>query len=206
MWASSHSRGSTIGSLGGEVNYSRLSEEDLVGRFCDGDVVAFEVFVERYSRTIYNFALRLIGNAADAEDASQQTFIQAFESLGRRPAGTPVRPWLFQVARNKCIDILRRRHGSVISRLEAAEESAQPDPRDDRPLPETLYERAELQQLLEEAIAALPLRAREVVTMRYVADLTFAEIGEALGMPENTARTLFHRAKADLRAYLQGRL
>jgi RNA polymerase sigma-70 factor (ECF subfamily) len=188
------------------MDYGRLTEEELALRFRDGDAVAFEMFVERFSRAIYNFALRLIGNPADAEDVTQQTFIQAFESLPHRPAGTPVRPWLFQVARNKCIDMIRRRHSGIVSRLEEDEERSQLEPADERPLPEALYERAELQQLLEDAIAALPLRAREVVTLRYVAELTFGEIGEALGMPENTARIVFHRAKSQLRAFLQLRL
>ena len=60
--------------------------------------------------------------------------------------------------------------------------------------------------MLQEAIATLPLRSREVVVMRYMGELTFAEIGRSLGMPENTAKTLFQRAKASLRVYLRKRI
>jgi len=80
------------------------------------------------------------------------------------------------------------------------------DPPDQEPLPDQAFERAELQHLLQDAILTLPLRSREVVTMRYLGDLTFAEIGGALGMPENTAKTLFQRAKTRLRAYLARRM
>ena len=68
------------------------------------------------------------------------------------------------------------------------------DPVDIAPLPAELYEHEELQQILRDAISALPVRSREVVLMRYLGELTFAEIGQALGMPENTAKTLFQRA------------
>ena len=113
---------------------------------------------------------------------------------------------LFQVARNKCIDMMRKRRTVPLSRLERDESEGQIDPVDTAPLPAQLYEHEELQEILRDAIASLPLRSREVVVMRYVGDLTFAEIGRALGMPENTAKTLFQRAKASLRVYLRKRL
>src|SRR5205823_5582453 len=111
------------------------------------------------------------------------------------------------VARNKCIDLLRKRRTVPLSSLERGEsESPQFDPADRAPLPAEVYEREELQQILQEAIGSLPLRSREVVVMRYVGELTFAEIGRALGMPENTAKTLFQRAKSTLRVYLRKRI
>jgi RNA polymerase sigma-70 factor (ECF subfamily) len=189
------------------MDYARWPDEELVRRFRDGDTIAFEELLDRYSRAIYNFALRMLGNGDDAEDASQQTFIQAFESLpGTRP-DAPFRPWLFQVARNKCIDLIRRRRTVPLSSLQREEdEPVEIDPPDTRPRPEELYERAELQQILQDAIADLPLRTREVVVMRYVGELTFAEIGESMGIPENTAKTLFQRAKPALRTAIRKHL
>ena len=189
------------------MDYRRLPDEDLVRRFREGEAAAFEALVERYSRSIYNFALRLLANGADAEDASQSTFVQAFESLNRRPPAAPLRPWLFQVAHNKCIDLIRRRRTVSLSTLDISDpEIGEVGPPDPAPLPPEIYERAELQELLQSAIGLLPVRAREVVIMRYVNDLTFAEIGEALGIPENTAKTWFQRAKGALREYLRGQL
>jgi RNA polymerase sigma-70 factor (ECF subfamily) len=183
------------------MDYDRWPDEELVRRFRDGDTIAFEALLDRYSRSVYNFCLRMLGNTDDAEDTTQQTFIQAFESLPGTRSETPLRPWLFQVARNKCIDLIRRRRTIPLSSMQREEdEPVEVDPPDPRPRPEELYERAELQQILQDAIADLPLRTRQVVVMRYVAELTFAEIGEALGMPENTAKTLFQRAKPLLRA------
>src|SRR5205823_8652528 len=113
------------------------------------------------------------------------------------------RPWLFQVAHNKCIDLLRRRRAIPRSQLERDDdEQTEAEPMDADPLPEEIYERRELQELLRSAIDHLQPRAREVVLLRYVGDLTFAEIGSSLGIPENTAKTTFQRAKHQLRSYL----
>ena len=189
------------------MEYTSLPDEELARRFREGDAAAFEALLDRYSRSIYNFALRLLGDPADAEDAAQQTFIQAFESFPPSRPDASLRPWLYQVARNKCIDLLRKRRTIPLSSLERTDsETPQIDPVDVAPLPSDLYEREELQQVLQEAIGSLPLRSREVVVMRYVGELTFAEIGRSLGMPENTAKTLFQRAKSALRVYLRKRI
>lgn len=188
------------------MDYARSPDDELLQRFRGGDTVAFEELIDRYNRSIYNFALRMLSNRDDAEDAAQQTFIQAFESLpGTRP-DVPLRPWLFQVARNKCIDLIRRRRTVPLSVPQGDDEQVEIDPPDRRPRPEELYERVELQQILQDAIDELPMRTRAVVVMRYVGELTFAEIGESLGLPENTVKTLFQRAKPQLRASIRKNL
>ena len=203
----SDSRSEDLGRSPGEIERGSLPDEELGRRFRDGEVAAFDALLDRYSRSIYNFTLRLLGDPADAEDATQQTFIQAFESFPAARPGASLRPWLFQVARNKCIDLMRRRRTVPLSTLERDDdEGPQLDPADAAPLPGELYEREELQQILQAAIATLPVRSREVVLMRYVGELTFAEIGRSLDMPENTAKTLFQRAKVTLRAYLRRQL
>ena len=189
------------------MEHGSLPDEELARRFREGDAAAFDALLQRYSRSIYNFALRLLGDPADADDATQQAFIQAFESFPAARPGASLRPWLFQVVRNKCIDLLRKRRTVPLSTLEREEsEASQLEPADNLPLPSELYEREELQQILQDAIATLPARSREVVLMRYVGELTFAEIGRSLNIPENTAKTLFQRAKGPLRVYLRKRL
>ena len=187
-------------------DFSFLPDDRLAEEFAAGDFAAFELLVQRYNGPLYQMAARLLRNQTDAEDAVQQTFIQAFESLAAKKPAVPVRAWLFQVAHNKCIDLLRRRRAIPRSQLEReAEEWTEAEPVDAEPLPEEIYERAELQELLRSAIDDLQPRAREVVLLRYVGDLTFAEIGSSLGIPENTAKTTFQRAKQQLRSYLRAR-
>lgn len=190
--------------VGPAVEYAALSDETLATSFVAGDQAAFEALVTRYARPLYNFAFRFVGNGDDANDVAQSTFLQAYTHLARVRLDQALKPWLFQVARNKAIDVLRARRQVVFSQLERDEEDLSPIEQipDREPLPEDLTERADLQRILAEAIGGLAPKYREVVALRYTTDLTFKEMGDALGLPENTVKTLFQRAKVRLRAAL----
>lgn len=186
-----------------------LSDSELAARFLGGESRAFEALVTRYSRPVFNFVYRFVGDYDEANDVAQTTFIQIHSSLPTARLDMPLRPWIFQIARNKALDHLRRRRAIQFSALESDEdegESVVDRLADPDPLPDELFERRDLQRVLAEAILALPPRNRAVVTLRYVNGLTFGEIGQALEMPENTAKTLFQRAKTMLRAKLMPRL
>lgn len=189
---------------GGVVDYAALSDESLAANFLAGDLNAFETLVLRYSRPIYNFAFRFVGNAADAEDIAQSTFLQVYTHLASARLDEALRPWLFQIARNKAIDTLRARRQLVFADLDRHDDELAflEDIADPAPLPDALAERSDLQRLLSEAIDSLPVKYREVVALRYTTDLTFKEMSEALGLPENTVKTLFQRAKGHLRKIL----
>jgi RNA polymerase sigma-70 factor (ECF subfamily) len=105
-----------------------------------------------------------------------------------------------RVARNRCIDLIRRR------RTVAWEEGETDEPIDAEPLPDELVERADLQHLLAEAIQQLPPAYGEVVALRYAAERSFGEIAAIVGCDEGTARVRFLRAKTRLREYLRTRL
>jgi RNA polymerase sigma factor (sigma-70 family) len=110
-------------------------------------------------------------------------------------------PWLYRVARNRCLDLLRQRRilPMDLPREDEQELDALAAIADSGPSLESLAERHDLRRLLAEAIAGLPPKYREVVVLRYEGDLTFGEIAETLGIPENSAKTLFQRAKGMLR-------
>ncbi len=165
-----------------------------------GDATAFETLVRRHQGPLLSFCTRFLGQADDAADVVQETFVQLYGHLDRLSEREPLAPWLFRVARNRSIDVIRRRR--TVS-LTLSDEAAFPDPVDQQPLPDELAERADLQRLLERAIASLPPAYGEVVALRYAADRSFAEIAEILGCDEGSARVRFHRAKAFLRPYLR---
>src|SRR6266699_3281027 len=133
----------------------------------------------------------------------------AFEVLVHRYS-EPLKPWLFQVARNRCLDDIRqrnRRRTTHFSELESSNDEEElpslvsiPD---SSPQPEELAERHDLQQRLHQAIQALPPKFRAVVFLRYAGQLSFSEIAEALNMPTATAKTYFQRAKPMLCANLR---
>lgn len=175
-----------------------------------GDSEAFEMLVKRYSSTLFNFICRFLGDYDQASDVLQQVFVQLYISLSNLHANKPLKAWLFQVARNRCVDELRRKHAIHFSELELGGDDDELSPLaampDEGPLPEELAERHDLQECLQRAIEELPPKFRAVVLLRYASQLSFSEIGHALNMPEATAKTYFQRAKPLLRATLRERL
>ncbi len=171
-----------------------------------GDEQAFEVLVHRYSTPLFNFICRFLGDYDQACDIVQQVFLQLYISLPTLRVGEPLKAWLFQVARNRCLDELRRKHAVHFSELETTSDEDELSPLavmpDTSPLPEELAERHDLQKHLQQAILALPPKFRPVVLLRYTAQLSFSEIGRTLHMPEATAKTYFQRAKPLLRSAL----
>jgi RNA polymerase sigma-70 factor (ECF subfamily) len=164
---------------------------------------AFEALVRRHQVPLFNFCLRMLGQAEDAADVAQETFVQLYSHLERLDVHEPLAPWLFRVARNRCIDVIRRRRTVPLTVTDDADNSLHAlEPADDEPLPDELAERADLQRLLTRAIAALPPTYSEVVALRYAGDRSFAEIAQILECDEGAARVRFHRAKAVLRREL----
>src|ERR1700730_5069779 len=171
-----------------------------------GDQYAFESLVHRYSTPLFNFIYRFLGDYDQACDILQHVFIQLYGSLPTLRTDKPLKAWLFQVARNRCLDELRRKRAIHFSELESANNEDELSPLaampDNSPLPEDLAEYHDLQQSLHQAIQTLPPKFRAVVSLRYAAQLSFSEIGLALDMPEATAKTYFQRAKPLLRKAL----
>jgi len=168
------------------------------------DPAAFEMLVRRHQAHVYNFCLRMLGQPDDAADVAQDTFIQLFGNLGRLDEREPLTPWLFRVARNRCIDVIRRRRTVPLEPTDvSSDEPHTHEPATDEPLPDELVERADLKRLLGEAIARLPTMYADVVALRYAAERSFAEIGLILDCDEGAARVRFHRAKALLRQELR---
>jgi RNA polymerase sigma factor (sigma-70 family) len=181
------------------------TDEALGERVQRGDAQAFEELVERYHRPLYHFTYRLLGRAEDAEDATQDTFIQVYNALPGARLDVPLRPWIYRIARNRCLDMLKRKRPVAFSAmlLDEDDEAAGLDVPATDPLPDELAERADLQRVLGAAIDALAPAYREVVALRYAGDLQFGEIAAVLGMPENSVKTRFQRAKVALREALR---
>ena len=178
----------------------------LVQQALAGNSVAFEKLVERYSVPLFNFILQIIKEYDPACDVLQDVFLKFYLCMPKLDMHRPVKGWLFQVARNRCIDELRRRRVTHFSELEMDLDEDEASPltalADSAPLPEEWAERHDLQLCLHKAMQALPYKYRMIVALRYASQLSFAEIGQVLGIPESTAKTYFQRAKPLLRASL----
>ena len=193
------------------AEYTKTSLQDcsdgmLAQRSLLHDERAFETLVQRYRPLLLNFICTILGDYDLGCDVLQHVFLQLYLSLPTLKKDKPLRSWLFQVARNRCLDELRRKRSIPFSTLEMSEEEEEgswlASLRDPAPQPEEVAEHHDLQEKLQRAIDGLSPRYRSVVRLRYNGQQSFAEIGRALNIPEATAKTYFQRAKPLLRAAL----
>ncbi len=170
-------------------------DRDLLAAHLAGDSQAFATLVRRYERPVYRLALRYSRDADEAEDLAQRTFLRVLAHAGEFRAGRPFAAYLFKVAANLCKNHLRDRARLVFG---LSLESAAPEPEAGRDSLETRQRRARVR----EALAHLPNRQRQVVSLRLDAELPFAQIAEALGITENNAKVNFHYAVKRLQKLL----
>lgn len=183
-----------------------ISDGVLVQLTMAGDEDAYAMLIQRYSPSLFRFICRFLRDADTAGDILQEVFFQLYLSLSHLRIDAPLKPWLFRVARNRCLDTMRRKKVIPFSTLQTSISDDElslweiiPDP---DPLTEEIAEQHDAQLLLQQAIATLPPKYRIIVLLRYVAQLTFAEIGQALHIPTATAKTYFQRSRPLLRAAL----
>lgn len=172
-------------------------------RFLDrlraGDDRAFEELVRTYQHRVFGVALRMLGNAAEAEEIAQEAFLRAHRSLGGFRGEAKLSTWLYAIASRLCLNRLAsgERH-----RVNAGEETLMRLPSADTGAADAL-ERGERDAALQQAIASLPEERRIVVVLRDVEGLSYDEIAQALDLEPGTVRSRLHRARLDLKDKLE---
>ncbi len=185
------------------------SDGMLLRQSLAGDEYAFEALVSRYRGPLLNAIRRLLKDDDQAYDVLQFVLLRLFDSLTTLQTDVSLRGWLFQVARNRCLDELRKQrcrpalHFSELCWEDENEGIALlesiPDP---QLLPEEIVEQRDLRAVLHQAIHSLPPRFRWVVQLHCFGHLTFSEIGRTLKMPVPTAKAYYYRALPLLRSAL----
>jgi RNA polymerase sigma factor (sigma-70 family) len=185
------------------------SDGMLLRQSLAGDEYAFEALVSRYRSPLLNSIRRILKDDEQAYDVLQFVLLRLYDSQTTLQTDVSLRGWLFQVARNRCLDELRKQrcrpsiHFSELSWEDendgiALIESIQ----DPQPLPEEIVEQRDLHAVLHQAIHSLPPRFRWVVHLHCFRHLTFSEIGRTLKMPVPTAKAYYYRALPLLRCAL----
>lgn len=172
------------------------ADEELAARARAGDRQAFALLVRRHQERVFRFVLRMLGSRDEAMDLTQDAFLKAWNALpGWRPEAR-FATWLFQIARNATLDLLRRRQLVEFVPLDAdAPGEAAFEPRDAAPLPEERLADQQRIGLLERALAALPAEQREILLLRELEDMSYAEIAATLGINEGTVKSRLARAR-----------
>jgi RNA polymerase sigma-70 factor (ECF subfamily) len=173
------------------------SDEQLLGLYTRGEMEAMEVLLARYKRPLFHFVLRLVRERGRAEDLLQESFLRMVENAGTFQGSASLKTWLYRIARNLCIDELRRQKHRRHPSLDA------PQGKSDGAEGQNLYERLanvgpgpdrltvdrDLGRRLASAIDELPEDQREVFVLRQVQNLSFKEIGDITGVSENTVKS-----------------
>jgi RNA polymerase sigma factor (sigma-70 family) len=175
----------------------RSSDDAIVKRCLEGDVNAFSLLVERYQNVVYGLSYHMIGNFADAQDLTQESFIKAYITLSRIKDPAKFASWLYRITVNACNNWLRDRKGADDLPLEAVAQTgaAYSSTRS----PEEHAEAEELCISVREAIAALSERNRLTVTLYYMDGLSYAEIGSFLSLSQSAVKSRLHRAREQLK-------
>ena len=181
------------------------SDEELLAAYLRGDEEAFSILVDRYLKVVYSFVVRFVGDEHDAEDIVQETFLKAWKSAKSYNESTSkFKTWVLRIARNSAIDHLRKRKQVPFSAFDTDEGLnmlAETVP-DTAPLPDEEFAKAQDAESLNKAMQSLNPEAREILLLHYTSGLTFLEIGELLGQPQNTVKSRHHRAVLSLRKVL----
>jgi len=173
---------------------------DLLRSYDNGDKQAFDALVQRHIKSIYNFAFRMSGNEADAEDITQITFVNAWSKLHTFSRGTNFKSWLFAIAHNAAIDVLRKKRDIPVTFLENDEGPAIMNMlTDTEPMPDEITARAKDKKMLEKFLLELSIKDRELLLLYYHEHMTFAEISDMLSEPIDTIKSRHLRARHKLR-------
>src|SRR2546423_1471609 len=180
----------------------------LMLRVKQGDQTAFAPLVDKYKQPVMNLAYRMLRDVTEAEDLAQNVFVQVYKSAHRYRVASKFSTWLFTIARNLCLNELRRRSRHPAHSMDAplpgdSEEMAQQfeDKKVFAP-PETLLH-GELEQKINEALADLPENQRTAILLCRQEELSYEEIAQVLGCSLSATKSLIHRGRETLKERLK---
>ncbi len=183
-----------------------MTEQELVTRAKRGDQNAFAQLVEANQNKIYSLAYRMAGNPEDAADLAQEAFLRAWRTLPSFQGDSSFSTWLYRLTSNLCIDFLRkekrRKTAATVTSLDDEESAAPTDVPDHRFNPEEELERKELRHAVGQALLKLSDEHRQVLILRELDGLSYAEIAERLELGEGTVKSRIARARLSLRNIL----
>ncbi len=184
---------------------TREQENAVVRSILDGDVNAYELLVKEYEKSVYNLALRMVGNSEDAADMSQEAFIKAYNSLTSFRGDSKFSVWLYRIVSNVCLDFIRSRKRKQTMSLSTEDDdgdSVEMDIADDTQSPERLMEKQLTRDAVRRALPSMPPIQREILLLREIQGLSYDEIAEVLNLEAGTVKSRIFRARKKLSAFL----
>lgn len=181
-----------------------VTDEELIARFQDGDVYAFEQIVHRYKDPLINFIYHYLGDRIDAEDVIQETFLRVFKNKHLYRNIAKFSTWIYTIASNLAkTELRRRRRRRILSISQMGYEDRDYDLPDVYSSPERIVGSEMKEKMIREEIEALPVKFREVVVLRDIQEFSYEEISKILNIPIGTVKSRVNRGRLRLQKKLQ---
>lgn len=182
------------------------TDEEVVDRVRAGESALYEIIMRRYNQRLYRVARAIVRDDSEAEDVMQDAYVRAYENLGQFEGRAPFSAWLTRIAVHEALHRARKR--GRLDQWDDSELDSSPAVYmdDSSPNPEQATTRAELRELLEEAILDLPAPYRAVLMLRDIEELSTSETADALGLTEENVKVRLHRGHGMVRTWLLSRV
>jgi RNA polymerase sigma-70 factor (ECF subfamily) len=193
----------------GELDYSKLTDQEVVAQARAGRETAYRELIGRYERPVFSIIYRLVRDRELAEDLAQDTFIKVLNALDRYDPKQKFSSWIFKIAHNTAIDRLRKREvdtlsldGSPNARTADDVEATRIVVASTEESPEEYAASREIGTEIERALARLRPEYRTAIMLWHIEDRPYEEIAEIMEIPLGTVKTFIHRARNELRKHL----
>ena len=181
-----------------------LEEERLaIEQVKNGNSGAFELLVLATQNDVYAVAYKMLGNAEDALDASQDAFIRAYTGISKFRGDSKFSVWMYRITYNICLDKLRKAKRQPAVSLERGDDEPEPQIADNAPSPEERIISHETARLVRQGLDSLSPKLRSVLVLREVSGLSYTEIATATGLREGTVKSRINRARVALAKFIQ---
>ena len=183
---------------------TKFFENEIIRSVLRGNVNDFEKLVTAYEKNVYNLALRMVGDPEDAADMTQETFIKAYRSLSSFRGDSKFSSWLYRIASNVCLDFLRSRSRHPQVSLSSSDEDGRTAfelPDMSRNPEEQLMKKLSM-EAVRRGLEQLPEQQRQILVLRELGGLSYAELARILGLEEGTVKSRIFRARKRLCALL----
>ncbi|MDQ7094146.1 RNA polymerase sigma factor [Desulfosporosinus sp. PR] len=175
-----------------------MDDAEIIRQVLAGQHHRYADLVQRYQEPLIHFLRRILNSDEDILDCAQEAFVAVYRNLNRYSQDQPFRAWLYAIARNKAIDIVRKRQREITVVLDETLE-------DLRPRPEEIWFEKEQASYLAKILNELPAHYAQALFLRYHQDMSYTEIATVLQVPVSRVKTYLHRGKEKLRQELERR-
>ncbi len=186
-----------------EISNSNLTDEELIRKFQEGDLYAYDLIVRRYKDQLLNFAYRFLGNLEESEDVVQETFLRLYRNRHAYKQIAKFSTWIYTIAGNLAkTELRKRKRRKLVSISDMGFEEKEFEIEDEGANTERLTDSVLKEKIIQDAIEKLPFRFKQVIILRDIQELSYEDISSILRIPLGTVKSRVNRARLKLQSLL----